>query len=590
MFEMMIIDPVTYKPRQFNIFRNLADLEATKAYNEIGSFSFSVKSDFVDFETAITTPNGQGQVMIYANGKPYLHGVIDSYTPNDNGFIDVECTEILQLLKDDVVLGELKLSNFIGEYVPPKVGSTTTYDDYVGRSVYFSMAGPSYFYVAPHNFNGQNMVQVVETADGLTTQANNDLGQLQTIYPKWLVNTPQDYKMTMNTVGYLRYFGFTGVQKTSTADGDVGTAPDGVLMDLISPSLGQYTMRILAKIGNTPTYVASYDFPTYVPGTNILVHSALGFGDVTYRFEYSDTPSAYVVSVYVTLSGEGYKHEFSLTNVSVDKSLYSGAKSGSAFFAIQKGTVVKALSFERSPKQTYATWLETVEGPINFVLIDSSLGEKWTWKLAFTDTDRWQVVSRLLELMETATLHYVGIEGGRPTYYIYNYELLSTAYKFADSSEVFNVSYEKDFSDTFNVLIARAELEENVNGKIEKTNYEYVIQPSPERPNRLGRLRKRIMNPSGITDLATLTTWALAVYEEHSYPEEPVDFQTFITDFWLDVKLGQYVTVHGLLQGKTITEQVNKVNISFSSGMMKVELARRLTLKSALIEARLQNN
>ncbi|MFC3833100.1 MULTISPECIES: hypothetical protein [Deinococcus] len=600
-FELQLVTPQTYATYSF--FKNVANIKTKKSYNNIGSFSFSVLSSFSDFDRAITTPEGQGQVVIYADGKPYLHGVIDTYSPTESGFVDVSCTEILQLLKDDIIVGDYKLSNYKYEYLPEaspiQDRSNSDFNEAEVES-YWGQYGDSYFVADIYSDSEGTYVNAIDDGQGVSYYGAAS-GVRQKIYPRWLINNRQtSYILKMEGTGFPRNFYYVGSHnwsnKTSTETQNVG---DGIYTTAapINPSqttpgglfnVGPYYLYIKTKNGSTNNFLMNIriDPFTSVLGRKIIPYFMLYNSPFKAVFSYSEDATTFYVGLSITFNVDGEDYTYS-NQASFNKSYYNGAYNAQAFFMVDSvACKYHSFRFEEVNKENHLDWLNRVSDSISFIRTTNAL-TGYSWSLKYTDADKWQIVSKILELGGNATLEYAGIADNKPTYYVHNYSNLEELYKFANGDEIFNVRYEKDFSDTYNVLVASAKRTTNQGNSTLVTTYSITIAPNPDRPNRLGRLKKKIANPSGIEDIETLTQWALSVYDEHSAPSEPVSFNSILDSFWLKTLPGQYITIHGLLEGQTIVEQVNNISIDEGTGTVSVELAKRLTLKSALIEARL---
>lgn len=598
-FETQVINPVTYTP--FKFLKHVTGITTKVAYNDIGSFSFSVQADFVEFEKMITTPNGQGQILIYADGKPYIQGVIDSYTPNDYGFIDVECTEILQTLKDDIIVGDYRLTNLIQEYMPEETPNPDEFD----MEYYWGPNGSGYFAADTYrDSTNKPHINVIDRGEGITYTAdsNGAIGIEQHIFPRWLLDKPQPrYTMRLEGEGFPRRFHWTGEHswgyKTirDSIDAENGlylvSAPidpsQTVAGGLIN--VGPYNLIVRARTSSGYSDVATVRIDPYISplGRKVTPWQMLFSYPFKAKFNYAEDSGSVYIGFSIVFSYDGEDRLYELPTMPVSKSIIPSYRNAQAFMMINHPACRYGLvSFERPQFETHADWLRMVSPDINFNIQQEAL-EGYSWSLKYTDADRWQIVKKILELGQHATLQYAGIVGGKPTYRVLHLPDLPNLYKFAEAGEIYNARYEKDFSDTYNVLITSAKKEITQGDLTLVTNFNLTIAPSPERPNRLGRLKKKIASASGIEDIETLTQWALALYEEHSSPSEPVSFNAQLSPFWTDITMGQYITIHGLIEGQTITEQVNNIGIDESTGTVSVELAKRLTLQSALIEARL---
>lgn len=604
-FEAQVLNPATYETHDFNISQFITDVKTTKAINNIGSFSFSVHSSFSDFEDTITTPDGQGQIILYADGQPYLHGVIDNYSPTETGFVSVSCIEILQVLRDDIILGEFRLNNFLSEYVPdasPTNALDTEGYDKDTLEAYWGQIGDSYFAADIYTDGTKTFINALDDGEGVTF-AYSGIDSVQKFFPRWMINNRQSaYTARMEGTGFPRRFHYLGPQNWNAKTPTYPSSPgeDGIYVDYspvdasqTAPGLpfnvGPYYISIKLRNGNSVSTITQLRIDPFTApsGRRVIPWSLLFNSPFKAAFKYTEDINNYYVSLEVSFMADGYWANYSTPRATIFKGNYTGGTNAQAFFMIDRSACkYNVVRFEKPVKETHYDWINKVSTSIKFIKGNKIL-EGYSNSLRYTDADKWQIVTKLLELSGTGTIAYAGIVNGFPTYKVYDYEKLTTLYKFADGSDIFSVRYEKDFSDTYNVLIANAKSEYKQGNTTVVNNIQVVIQPTPDRPNRLGRLKRRIQNPSGIEDIATLNQWALAVYEEHSHPSEPIDFQAKFDTFWLGVIPGQYITIHGLLEGRTVTEQINKISVDGNSGTVSIELAKRLTLKSVLLEARL---
>jgi len=595
MFELRLINPVTGKTASLGIISKVYGIKVTKAFNDIGSFAFSYLGDIADFEAEITTPDGQAQVLIYSDGKPFTFGTINSYSPSSDNVVDVECVEILNILKEDVLIEGLTLTNWDFEYLP--ASSPAVDADFNEVDAYWGENGKSLFASEYYLRGEDNRVITIASESEYGLKVGNRPYSYTYIYPrKYIGNIPFRYTVEAESYGMFKSFQFISLQSWNRNSYDV-TLPDreGVFVHMqvnphpTSPYVNSWKLILSTCYGGTRVDLAEdvIDGIT-VDGKYIDANDFALYANCKTTYTFEEQLNGYLVSAKWISTIDDVEYVFEIPSTLVPKPANPIFNSAGGFVLPIFGTVFK-YNIAKENKTSLLDWLKQISPNLDFIESDSGnpIFSQAVNKLSFDTGDRWQVASKIIEIMGAVSLDFEGVQGGKPVYRIYPYETLPNLYKFADGDEVFDVQYQKDYSDVFNILYASCTKEIRLENKTIAEKSNLTIAPNPDRPNRLGRLVKRIMQPDGIEDIETLTKWALAIYEEHSYPEEPIDFTVPISEFWLSIKLGQYITMHGIIQGKAITEQVNKLDIDESTGMVSVELAKRLTLKSALIQARL---
>ncbi|KQR08836.1 hypothetical protein ASF71_10015 [Deinococcus sp. Leaf326] len=556
-YEAVLTDPLSYRVVDRAALGGAFNFTYTESYRSFSAFSFSLKGTVREFEDLISLDSGRAGILLYVNGVQRIQGLIQNYSPSGEGFITVNCSEILAGL-DDAWSGKLDLNNILFEYIPSETGIEASTDLATLYEYWNKGFGKSNFFFTP---GINNYSRVGETSEGVVVPegSTNDLY----IRPFSSRNF-FDYTLHIKGLGkpFSRLYLSSSVYIQFT----------GNSFDLMSNG------SILRSTGSIDTY-------TVGGGSQPLIDS-LSNAEVYYKALV--TPTGIEFQVRVKYLGVFKEYNIPFTYLTLGPS--------DVHLSLGNGAGIAKLYVEAPQKRTFLDWLNTVgtgQGDNVQVRFIQGAGARATGtalRLTYTDGNRWSIVSEILELMGNATLEYYGLLQGTPTFFVHDYSELSILNKFYDTGEIFNTSYQKDFANERNVLEIRAS--DSVKGRSQTTNntLSITIRPSPERPNRLGKEWKIIQGVEGITDIDTLLKYALSVYEEISSPKEAVDFEVHTSSFWLEVLVGQYVNIFGLPEGKKITEQINSITFTESTGITRIELADRLSLASAFLQARLKAN
>lgn len=616
-YELISIDPLTYRLAGTQAFGSPIGLKIEKEHNQRGSFSFSLASSLAEFESAITTPNGMCQVMAYIEGKPYIHGIISNYTPSDEGYITVECIEILQLLEDNIIEGNYELSNIEMEYVPPATGITDSEATEEKKVAYWDKEkGASYWYSLPTEYQlttrktqeGSNIV-IEETTNHKGYYLNEDSKGVTSTGKGTIFNRQLNASGRTNHSLYLESNGITALLVSPICE-ELPTLGQGIFMDITRPGVPpeqSYTADTLNNSrlvvygkgidGEIIEYAPGLPLATIIPlptffngDVEVSAIYAAMFGTVNVGYTLSETAEDYFLDLFIRINYNGQSKFIEFTGIHYPKSAFdTNLLTARGSLSIVAGSTLTKADIYKEDTKSLLEWMNEASELVSFVAgneSDATLQE--FTKLTYSDASRLAIVNDLIELAGTISLDYVGIVNGKPTYAVYDYSTLEQAYKFVGSDDVFNIEYKKDFADVYNVLTARANYtysneQYNINNSMQM-----VIRPDVARPNRLGRLKEKVISSDSIKDIYTLTVWANYIYNEHCYPATPIDFDTYLDDFWIGAKFGQTIVMHGLEEGKGISEKLQGISIDTTTGVASVKLAKRITLQSALLESRIK--
>lgn len=569
-FEAYLTDPVTYQVLDRVSLRDAFGFTYTENYINFSNFSFSLPSTVREFEDLIATPNGQAGIVLYVNGQVKVQGLIQNYSPTGDGFITVTCAEILAGL-DDAWNGKLDLTNVEFEYQPSEVGIDANIDRETQYEYWnYGFGKHPFFYSDGITENSR----IGESADGIS------VGEGNTAVVKVRAFKARKYP---TYVLHMKGLGKPFTKFNLNYEGGFSITFDGLKFVLMNGA------GTVATTENVERYI--------IGGGQQDIYESLANADVYYTFRYSEiSPTETKISAEVKILYLGVFKTYTIPETTI--AVASQPASVEPSVTLSNGAGIARMYVESREMTTFIDWLNTVgEGQegynsvkVRFVQGAGNRAAGHALRLSFDDPNRWQAVSSIIELIGNCTLEYVGVLEGKPTFLVHDFTELPTVRKFYDLGQIFNANYQKDLANVFNVLTIRAT--DSTQGLTTSVNntFSITISPTPERPNTLGRLRPMIMGAEGIRDIDTLIQYAFSVYDEHNKATEPIDFETITDTFWLGCVTGQFVTIYGLPEGRIITEQINSMTFNQQQGTIRIELAERLTLVAALMQARLKAN
>lgn len=577
-YTLVTLNPSNYRPEDFSALKDAFDISVSKTFNGIGSLSFTVPYTVSDLLAVLDTDSGLAQVLVLLNGRPFFQAVIENYSPEGEGFTRVDAAEVLNLLTEDIYEGTRETTNLFSEYKPSSSGISDSASD-AERAAFWGKNGSrqGYFYSYPESNkfseSGNGIVSGFDNGGYLVNRALNN-------------NRVNEFICVVGKSGrLLSYFYYLGSETSGTAEASglrVQITPFGSML-FEQGSTGTWT-----SVGSLP---AMSDIQ--IGNTTVPITDALENGDVEYRFTYKVTDTDIKITASVRLTYAGVVRENKSPELSVPLSVLDPSYVDQAMLNLGPGEGIRYYYLEKTEKETLFDWLNQVAPQIRWTLAstsDSPMNRTAT-RLSFTDADTWQFVEKILQLAGNISLEYVGVVEGKPAYVIHDYEALTVVRKFYEGDELYEVSYDLDLSDTYNVLIATAVLDNEGETIKTTTNLRIAIQPDETKLAAwLGRKKKKLVKASGIKDIATLTQWAYSLYEENSEPSEAISFKAKLSAEWQSIILGQYIEVFGLPEGRKVREQITNITYDEATSEVAVELAKRVTLASAILEARNSTN
>lgn len=599
-FELFLINPVTYSKESNKAFSNAFGLTIEKSLNGIGSFSFAVALGQAKFKQAVTHQAGMKHVMVYADGKPYMHGVITSYDSSDIGLTKIECREVLQLLQDSIIEGKYEITNIQSEYVPPSTGvDVADHYDLVQYPYWNKANGLGYWYsrsilmsTPMDNLPSIFEYGLKEDSSGVS-MGNGSLAR-NFIYNRYFTENPKDnysYMVKSNGVGALCVMPICSEQRPF---------PQGVLFDLAfsvseetGEPLGGYVFASVIDSTGEISQMWQHSLPTFnFNNREVSGLYAAARGEVECYYDFKTLETEYLIDRTIVINFNGQRKVLECLGMSFPKSLFDTSKLVSrGAICMSQGTTITSALIGKDTESSIVDFINATSDSISFGMHEGSTpASAYVTKLSYGDSDRWSIISDLLNIEGGVSLRYKESKLGVISYEIVKYDQLQQVVKFTDGSDVFNVEYLKDFADVYNVLTARCNYSHSHNQYSYNNSIEIVLRPDAERPNYLGRLKEKVISSNSIKDIYTLTLWASSIYEEHCYPASPIDFDTLLSADWLNMAFGQTVIMHGLEEGVGISEKLNKISIDTSTGIARISLAKRVSLASALIENRLNAN
>ncbi|GAA5437568.1 hypothetical protein [Deinococcus aquaticus] len=599
-FELFLINPVTYSKESNKAFSNAFGLTIEKSLNGIGSFSFAVALGQAKFKQAITHQAGMKHVMVYADGKPYMHGIITSYDSSDIGLTKIECREVLQLLQDSIIEGKYEITNIQSEYIPPSTGvDVADHYDLVQYPYWNKANGLGYWYArsillspATDKLPSISDYGLKEDSNGVS-MGSGELAK-NFVYNRYFAENPKDnysYMVKSNGIGALSVLPICS---------DEPPYPQGILFDAvysISETTGEpldgYVFAAVIDYEGKISQMYQHSLPVFnFNNREVSGLYAAARGEVECYYDFKTLESEYIVDRTIVINFNGQRKITSFEGMSFPKSLFDVSKlNARGAICVSQGTTITSALIGKDSESSIVDFINESSDSIAFSMHeDSAPANAYVTKLSYSDSDRWSIISDLLNIEGGVSLRYKESKLGVISYEIVKYDQLQQVVKFTDGSDVFNVEYLKDFADVYNVLTARCNYSHSHNQYSYNNSIEIVLRPDAERPNYLGRLKEKVVSSNSIKDIYTLTLWASSIYDEHCYPASPIDFDTLLSADWLDMAFGQTVIMHGLEEGVGISEKLNKISIDTSTGIARISLAKRVSLASALLENRLNAN